>query len=133
VQVSAPPGQFTGWIHSYSFARTYDPHHLSFGQHFAASHAGSLGYMLHTVGRFLWHLQFTGRIPPQKRGMNNLFPFIIRSGITALVDLATDNRTETFIKLQGNGLLLALAAFLLITGFIFDRPGILEDFRFHLE
>lgn len=64
VQISASSGQFTSWVYSYPISRANDPHHFSFGQNFAASHAGSLGYVLYSLNRFLGHLQCTRRFIP---------------------------------------------------------------------
>jgi len=125
VQISTPSRQFTTRIHPHPINRANDPHHLSFGQNFAATHTGSLGHMLYTLDRFLGHLQFTRR--------DNLFPIIVRSSIAALVYFASHNRAESFIELQLNGLLLALLALLLIAGFLFNWTSVLEDFRLHLK
>ena len=99
VQISAPSRQFTARIHPYPISRANDTHHLSFGQNFAATHASSLGHMFYTLDRFLGHLQFTRRSLPFSRGRDNLFPIIVRSGIAALVDLATYNCAESFVEL----------------------------------
>jgi hypothetical protein len=91
VQISTPSRQFTARIHSYPISRANDPHHLSFGQNFATTHASSLGHMFYTLGSFLGHLQFTR--------MDNLFPIIVRGGIATLMNLATYNCAETLVEL----------------------------------
>ncbi len=123
VQIGSPSGQFAGWVHLHSISRANDPHHLSFRQNFTASHAGSLGHMFYTLGRFLSHLQITRR----------LFPIISSFIAAALVYLTANDCAQAFVKLQFNGFLLALLALLLVTGFLFCRTSVLEDFGLHLE
>ena len=56
VQVGSPPGQFAGWVHLHTIGSAHDANHLALGQHRTAAHAGPLGYMFHTLNRFLRHL-----------------------------------------------------------------------------
>ncbi|CAG0973987.1 hypothetical protein ANAEL_01338 [Anaerolineales bacterium] len=123
VQVGSPSSHFASRIHPHPISCADDPHHLSLGQDFAASHASPLRHMLHTLNRFLRHLQIIRR---------TLLPIAFR--FAALVDLASHNFAQVFIEFQFDGLLLALLAFLLFTvDFLFSPLGILEDFGLHLE
>jgi hypothetical protein len=135
VQVSSPSSHFAAGVHPYPIGCADDPHHLSFGQDFAASHASPLGHMLYTLDRLLLcHLQIIRRIPSHCWERDESFP--ISSSIIAatLVDLAPDNCPQVFVELEFDGFLLALLTLLLVAaGFLINVLGILEDFGFHLE
>jgi len=134
VQVGSSSSHFTTGVHPYPISRANNPHHLSFGQNFAASHARSLGYMLYTLNRFLSHLQNTRRDPPKLRERDELLPVISSIFAAALVDLASHNFAQALIELELNGFLLGFLAFLLVAvGFFFRGSCILEDFGLHLE
>ena len=100
VQVGSSSSHFATRVHPHTIRRADDAHHLSFGQNFAASHAGPLGYMLHTLDRFLSHLQFTRRDPPKYKGRYKLLPSISRIFAAALVDLASHNLAQAFIEFE---------------------------------
>ena len=56
VQVSPTAGQLASWIHLDPFLCAHQTDHLPFRQDGATTNAGSLGYMFHTLDRFLRHL-----------------------------------------------------------------------------
>ncbi len=124
MQIGPPSGHFANRVHMHPIGRADDPHHLPFGQDFAAPHAGSLGHMLHALGRFLLgHLQIIRR---------TLLPIAVRVA-AAFVDLASDDFAQVLIILKFNSLLLAFLAFLLIAAGFFFGFGVLEEFGLDLE
>lgn len=128
VQISAPSGQFAGFIDIHSLGCAYDAQHLPFGQDLAASHAGPLRGVFHTWSRFLFHFQRACSNAKQKK-----LPVFTLTIISTFVLLASNDFTEVFIEHQLDALLLAFLSFFLVIPFFLTRRRILEDLGFHLE